>query len=59
LLDQAGAHRIERDITDGGEEMILIHRYRAEPRLPEISGPAVARMDVSGGAPVQMASWQL
>ena len=54
-LDQASAHRIERDIADSGEQVLLIHRHRAEPRLPEISGPAVARMDVSGGAPVQIA----
>jgi hypothetical protein len=54
-LHQASAHGIERDITDGGEEMILVHRHRAEPRLPEISGPTVARIDVTGGAPVQIA----
>ena len=38
-----------------GREMLLIHRHRAEPRLREISGPAVARIDVSGGAPAQIA----
>jgi hypothetical protein len=53
-LDQASAHRIERDMADGGEQMLL-RRHQAEPRLPEISGPAVARIDVSGGAPVQIA----
>jgi hypothetical protein len=37
------------------EQMLLIRRYRAQPRLPEISGPAVARIDVSGGASVQIA----
>ena len=42
-------------MADVGDEVFLIHRHRAEPRLPEMPGPAVARIDVTGGAPVQIA----
>src|SRR5207237_1236558 len=41
-LDQASAHGIKRDIAVGGDEVLLIHRHRAEPRLPEMPSPAVA-----------------
>jgi hypothetical protein len=49
------ARGIKRDITDGGKEMLLIHRRRTEPCLREISGPTVTPMEVTSGAPVQIA----
>jgi hypothetical protein len=54
-LDQASAHGIKRDITDSGDEMLLIHRHRAEPRLPEMPGPAVTCIVATSDAPVQIA----
>ena len=59
LLDEARPRRVERDIAQGREEMILVHRHRAEPPLPEMAaapGPGVdvagiAAMDLRQGAP--------
>jgi len=43
--DKFCAHGVLDDVTIGGGEMVLVHRHRAEPPLPEMPGAALARMD--------------
>lgn len=47
-LGQAGAHRVEGDVTDGRLQMGLVHDHGAEPALPEMAGALQAGMDVAG-----------
>ena len=54
-LDQTRPHRIERDIADGGHQMIFVHGHRAEPSLPQMADPVMAGIYLSGVAPVQIA----
>ena len=42
------AHRVERDIAQGCEQVRLVHRHAAEPALPEVAGALLASMDPPG-----------
>ena len=50
-----GAHRIEREIADGVQHMIIVHRHAAEPALEQMPGFARAGVDEGGVAPVGLA----
>jgi hypothetical protein len=46
--DQARPDRIERDVTQRGRQMVLVHRHAAETALPEMPGALAPRMNDAG-----------
>ena len=45
---QSCADRIERDVTQRGEQMLFVHRDRTEPPLPEVSRYPEPGVDIAG-----------
>ena len=56
--DQACAHRVHRHIAGGGDQVGLVHDYRGKSVLEQMPGPAAARIDEVGVAPMRLAHGQ-
>jgi hypothetical protein len=52
LADELRANRVQTDITYRSHEMALIHDDGSEAALKQVTGPASARIDEMGVAPV-------
>ena len=48
--DQPCAHRVQFDVADGSDKVVLIERKRVKALLPEMTAPAVAKIDDAGVA---------
>jgi len=48
-------HRIEFDVSGGGQEVFVVHHKRSETALPEMPPPAFAEVDVARVTPVCLA----
>ena len=45
---ESSPHRVEEDITQGRQEVRLIHRKGGETFLPEVPGPSILTVDLKG-----------
>lgn len=50
--DKSRAHRVERNIPQGGEQMRFVHRHAAETALPEVPGQSLACVNPPRISPV-------
>ena len=44
-VDKSGANRVEQDVSNGSDQVSLVHRKRRESLLPQMAHPAMAPID--------------
>lgn len=52
VLDECGSHRVPFNISNGCDQMPVVHRIAGEAALPQIAGRAMGEVDPSGIAAI-------